>query len=540
MRAVAFVPVRLTSSRLPEKHLCQIGDRRLVDWVMGRLQAAKELDQVVICCPDEPGVEKLQDFELFIYPGDPHDVVGRLTAAAQAYAADICVLASGDCPLLDAAEVDRLVVALRQGGDLALSNDEGLQAMQRSVWERAERSSDRFELREHQFPVVKIFVDLQVIEAGSSRLKHRLSVDRKADLEFMEMVYQGCMRHGWPFDLKHAIQLLQLEPDLMKINAHVYQKQLLDKTPRSSALLISSLGAKVPLVRAVRSALERHNPSIRLWGADKKSDCAGRSLVDGFSAMPEWTPDALLRYCNDLGIRWIVPTRDGELAFFAAQKERLGQNDIAVMVASEEAIKKCTDKLAFHEALQGFPVIPTSLQPLDTARLVVKERFGSGSRGVGVNLLPAAAQAHAAQLAEPLFQPFIAGRELSADLYIDRWHRPQGIVLRWRDQVVDGESKVTTSFRQPAWEGLILEAAQTLGITGHALFQAIVDPYNQLHLIEANCRFGGASALAIAAGLDSFYWFLLESAEREWPLPQISSHPKRLIRTATEDLIRDA
>jgi carbamoyl-phosphate synthase large subunit len=31
-----------------------------------------------------------------------------------------------------------------------------------------------------------------------------------------------------------------------------------------------------------------------------------------------------------------------------------------------------------------------------------------------------------------------------------------------------------------------------------------------LHLLECNCRFGGASTLSIAAGLDSFYWFLRE------------------------------
>jgi len=33
-----------------------------------------------------------------------------------------------------------------------------------------------------------------------------------------------------------------------------------------------------------------------------------------------------------------------------------------------------------------------------------------------------------------------------------------------------------------------------------------------LHVIECNTRFGGASTASIAAGLDSFYWGLLESS----------------------------
>jgi carbamoyl-phosphate synthase large subunit len=50
-----------------------------------------------------------------------------------------------------------------------------------------------------------------------------------------------------------------------------------------------------------------------------------------------------------------------------------------------------------------------------------------------------------------------------------------------------------------------------LGIYGHAVFQLIQSSTGGLHVIECNARFGGASTLSIAAGLDSFYWFLLEA-----------------------------
>jgi carbamoyl-phosphate synthase large subunit len=47
-------------------------------------------------------------------------------------------------------------------------------------------------------------------------------------------------------------------------------------------------------------------------------------------------------------------------------------------------------------------------------------------------------------------------------------------------------------------------------LTGHALFQLIEDEEGSLNILECNCRFGGASSLSVAAGLDSFYWFFRE------------------------------
>ena len=50
-----------------------------------------------------------------------------------------------------------------------------------------------------------------------------------------------------------------------------------------------------------------------------------------------------------------------------------------------------------------------------------------------------------------------------------------------------------------------------LNLSGHVILQAIIDENEHIHLIECSTRFGGASTLAIRAGLDSFYWAYLES-----------------------------
>ena len=49
---------------------------------------------------------------------------------------------------------------------------------------------------------------------------------------------------------------------------------------------------------------------------------------------------------------------------------------------------------------------------------------------------------------------------------------------------------------------------------GHVLAQVIVDKNENLHLIEINPRLGGASPLALSAGLHSVKWSILEFNEK--------------------------
>ncbi|MNL47781.1 carbamoyl phosphate synthase-like protein [compost metagenome] len=80
--------------------------------------------------------------------------------------------------------------------------------------------------------------------------------------------------------------------------------------------------------------------------------------------------------------------------------------------------------------------------------------------------------------------------------------------------------------------------AEKLGLYGHVLFQVIIDNEGKYNFIECNSRFGGASRLSIECGLDSFYWFLLESEGKDltqYPFVR-AAQDKRLIRYA-EDLI---
>ena len=318
-------------------------------------------------------------------------------------------------------------------------------------------------------------------------------------------------------------------------------------------VLISSISAKVPLAHAVKNATRRLNPGMKTVGGDLNPQALGFHFTDESWAMPTTTDEhlpAIISHCQAQGITRIIPTRDGELAFWSRHRAALAAAGIAVLVSTPEAVHRCIDKLEFSTFGQqaGLPIIPTSLsidtltgdQPSPNAAFVVKERHGAGSLSLGLNLPYAAALAHAQTLTEPIFQPFIQGREISVDGYVSRAGRVHGLVARTRDVVVRGESQVTTTFHDPELLARLTPIVEKLGLYGPFVLQALLTPDGGLHIIECNCRFGGASTLGIAAGVDSFFWFLQEAAGadlQQFPF-RPAAGPLRQVRAAADITLR--
>ena len=258
-------------------------------------------------------------------------------------------------------------------------------------------------------------------------------------------------------------------------------------------------------------------PQMQVFAGDTNPAALAQYVADQFWEMPPTTDDMLERItagCRDRGIGVVIPTRDGELAFWARHRAALQDTGIHVIVSDAASIERCIDKLAFARfgRQHDLPVVPASgdLAEINAPRYVVKERFGAGSAKIGIDLDAAAAVAHARRLEQPVFQPCVSGREISADAWIDRHHRVKGVVLRWRELIEHGESQVTTTFRDADLEARAAHVLEALQLRGPVVLQAIIDERGAMRVIEVNARFGGASTSGIAAGLDPWYWSLLE------------------------------
>jgi len=315
------------------------------------------------------------------------------------------------------------------------------------------------------------------------------------------------------------------------------------------AVLISSVSKKVPMIEAVREALQRiESPGTLLVGADADMRCIGKYFVDRFWKMPileNLTVEQTIAYCRLHQINCVIPTRDGELSFYANHQTAFAKEGIHVMVSPIDAINICIDKLRFYETLEamGYPAIPTAccLDPLRCSAYVVKERYGAGGNKIGINLSAEKARRYAKNLQNPVFQPYLTGKEISVDLYVTSAGSVKGVVARERKCIVNGESQVTQSIRNHALESLCQQLAEKLKFFGHVMFQLIEDQEKgTFFVLEANPRFGGASTLSIALGLDSFYWFFKEAQgddlsqyrfERSKKEKRLIRYPKDLITT---------
>jgi len=312
----------------------------------------------------------------------------------------------------------------------------------------------------------------------------------------------------------------ELEQTIPEIIAYEKSKQIKGKdlSPELGNLLVTSSSKKVPLLQALQKAARKLSSDIKIVAGDISKTAVTGYIADAFWEMPRTVDsevDALVAGCKERNIHTIIPTRDGELLFWAKHRSRFAEEGISVVISPLASIQVCLDKLAFADfgVTHNLPFILTADRPdkIKATSYVVKDRYGAGSRTIGLNLTKQAAIEHGSQLEEPIYQPFIAGTEISVDAWLNSSHQVKGLVLRIRDRIFDGEAQVTTTFQDPEIEAQILKVLQALKLRGPVVLQALIDDNNQIHIIECNPRFGGSSTTSIAVGLDIFYWSILES-----------------------------
>ena len=229
----------------------------------------------------------------------------------------------------------------------------------------------------------------------------------------------------------------------------------------------------------------------------------------------ELSDDDLIAFLSKAGVTHILPTRDGELRYWSSRTNLLLAHNVMFLGSTLNAINICEDKFIFFQEVSpsGLKVIPCFQSPDYSGfeKWVVKERRGSGSKGLLISVDKFRAEEFGASLSEPIYQPYIAGKEFTAEGWINSSGECMAVLLRWRDKVVNGESFVSTTFRNTDWENKIKTLFSSInGLKGHCLGQFIVDHEENLNLVEINPRLGGASPLSLSAGMNSILWSLWE------------------------------
>jgi spore coat polysaccharide biosynthesis protein SpsF len=234
------VSARMASSRCPGKALAPLAGRPLLEVLLDRMAAVRGVDGVVLATSVRPENDPLVDvarravFEVF--RGDEEDVLRRHVDCARALGADHVVRVTGDNPLTDVETVESLVAShRREAADYTyVPGDALLMGILSEVVSRAalERSWERGEAR-HRSELMTLYIkehpqEFAIVTAelppGLYRPEYRLTVDEPEDVQLMQEIFSRLAAPGRRVTTREAIALLDREPALAHINAHLRHK----------------------------------------------------------------------------------------------------------------------------------------------------------------------------------------------------------------------------------------------------------------------------------------------------------------------------
>jgi spore coat polysaccharide biosynthesis protein SpsF len=240
MSIVCIIQARMGSTRLPAKALADIGGMSMLARVVRRAGRARALDLVAVATTTEPVdaaiVAECERLAVPVTRGSQDDVLDRYYQAARAHAAELVVRITSDCPLIDPQVIDEVV-----GAFLAARPDYASNVVERryprgldvevfsfAALERAWREAGEEYQRAHVTPFLYQRPDLfrvLSVPGGADHGGHRWTVDTPEDLAFARAIYARFANDdgfGWG----EALELVEREPALAAINAHVEQKEL--------------------------------------------------------------------------------------------------------------------------------------------------------------------------------------------------------------------------------------------------------------------------------------------------------------------------
>ncbi len=261
------------SSRLPGKVLQPINGQPMLTHVVQRVQQATLVDEVIVATSLAPEDDAIADWargcDALLFRGSLHDVLDRVYQAARSQLADVVVRVTADCPLLDPQLVDRTIRALQGeisprdevvgrrvvpishlpptafpfdlaanrlpppwqrtypiGLDVEVATFAALEA----AWENADQAYER----EHVMPYLYQrdgVANVVLLHAEADYSAHRWTVDTPEDLDFVRQLFAR-LGDDSTFTWRDVLRIVQDEPSLQVINAHVPHKTVFDVDSR--------------------------------------------------------------------------------------------------------------------------------------------------------------------------------------------------------------------------------------------------------------------------------------------------------------------
>ncbi len=240
MSIIAVVQARISSTRLPGKVLKKIERKTVLEHVINRVKAAKNLDDVIVATTvkkeDLEIVQLCAKLGISVFCGSEDDVLDRYYQTARLFKANHIVRITSDCPLIDPQVIEEVIeLYFKEKADYAANTmpetfPDGLDTEVFSfntlkiAWENAKLFSER----EHVTPYIRkntnIF-KLVNLKCNFSLNNKRWTIDEPKDFEFIKIIYKNLYHKNALFGMKAILNLLKKHPEIEEINKNIIRNE---------------------------------------------------------------------------------------------------------------------------------------------------------------------------------------------------------------------------------------------------------------------------------------------------------------------------
>lgn len=233
-----LIAVRMKSARLSNKALGDIVGKPLIVHLIERMRSVRNCDGIVLCTSTHPDDRILLDIAdqagIHSFAGDEIDVMKRFIDAAEQFNMDILVRVTGDNPLTDPQNIDRMIETCLDG-ELDFVKSEYLplgvnaEVVTLETLKKAHSLALDTSLTEYMTSYLKRPDLFKIHTVGSNdlffekRSKIRLTVDFEEDLQVMRQIYDRLYPDNPAFGIREVLELLDAKPEILDINANMLE-----------------------------------------------------------------------------------------------------------------------------------------------------------------------------------------------------------------------------------------------------------------------------------------------------------------------------
>ena len=236
MNVVAIIQARISSTRLPGKIMLDLNGRPVLEHIVRRISAAKNVNQTIVATSTDSSDDQVEQFcgekQIPVFRGSLDNVLERYERCAKRYGADIIVRCTADNALICAEIIDAAVdlftfknldyLSYKKSLPLGM----GVEVFTMRALERAFTEAHDPECLEHVTPYIwrnpdmfQIVFYADPMDEDHSNL--RFTMDEPADYELIKRIYASFSTDLFLY--QDILETLAVHPEWVDLNKDVKQ-----------------------------------------------------------------------------------------------------------------------------------------------------------------------------------------------------------------------------------------------------------------------------------------------------------------------------